>query len=179
MRVKLLLPVLLTFFISLSWAFAGKHVVKEVGVSLTLPDIWKHIAEDRFGYLIRREPEDPKKRGPRIRIHNMGFEKVSLQEAVKRGLDKINANKHKQGIYKETLERAEEFTTASGIKGIRAVIGPGEDYLDRNYFIRPDGTIFCVCLYKAYQRPDLTEEGREAIQKTLKLLPGGPMPDKE
>ena len=162
-------PILIFVFL-----FAGAAILKatqtftveDVGVSIRVPDDWRHDETDTFGYVLR--PINDTKR--KIRIHLTAHKNISPEEAVKRSAEKIKEIRNERTHGPEDILSSKPLTTASSIKGQKAIVGQqgidGPSYLDRYYFERPDGRIFCVCVYH-FSDPTFSRDAEEVIMETL------------
>ena len=148
-------------------AFAGTFSVPDIGVAIDLPEGWTHDPSDGFGYLIR----PPKNASvPKMRIHKLSHVGISPEEAIAKGIEKVNGMRVARKEAKETLISSEHFRTKSGIDGARGVIGPGDDYLNRYYFKHPKTDVmFCVCIYKSRNHAELTQTLEDAIKQSLRI----------
>lgn len=149
---------------------AEKFGVKDTGVSITFPDDWKHDAEDTFGFVIQPPTQNTKPK--RVRIHMTVYQGITLEAAIQKEINHINELRAKQKQPPEKVIRSTPVTTRSGIKGQKATIGDesadGHAYLNRYYFLKPDGTIFCVCVY-FYRDPVFEKLAEERILESLTL----------
>ena len=140
--------ILFALFAASSFTFAPQTIlVPDVGVSLRIPDDWKQNENDKFGIVICPATEEKKK----IRIHLTAHKGMPAKEAVQRCLDKINEARIAKGQAPEAIISSTPITTRTGIAGQKAIFGQQDDlataYLNRYYFERPDGRLFCVCVY--------------------------------
>ncbi|MEY4483165.1 MAG: hypothetical protein RL693_617 [Verrucomicrobiota bacterium] len=126
-----------------------KFTVSAAGVSITFPDGWQHDAEDTFGFVIQPPTQNTKPK--RVRIHMTAHQGITLEAAIQKGFNRGNELREKNKHPPEKLIRSTPVTTRSGIKGQKATIGDesanGNAYLNRYYFLKLDGSIFCVCVY--------------------------------
>lgn len=143
-------------------------IVEDVGVSIRVPDNWKHDETDTFGYVLRPGSDARQK----IRIHLTAHKNISPEEAVKRSAAKIKEIRNEKKHGPEDILSSTQVTTASGINGQKAIVGQqgidGPPYLDRYYFEMPDGRIFCVCVYH-YGDPTFSRNAGKIIMETLSL----------
>lgn len=167
--MKILLFILALFAIGAIPAYASQILtVEDVGVSIVVPDDWKHDSTDTFGFLIRPEGEKNKK----IRIHLTGHKGISPAEAVQHGLEKVNETREKKNHPPEIILSSEPLTTKSGIMGQKAEVGQQgsnrPSYLTRIYFTKENGRIFCTCIYH-YGDMDFSREAEKKIIESLEL----------
>lgn len=166
------LPVLIACLLSLLTPLIAseKFKVEEAGVSITFPDGWKHDAEDTFGFVIQPPTQNTKPK--KVRIHMTAHQGITLEAAIQKGINHTNELKEKEKQPPEKLIRSTPVATHSGIKGQKATIGDesadGHAYLNRYYFLKPDGSIFCVCVY-FYGEPAFEKQAEESILKSLTL----------
>jgi hypothetical protein len=103
--------------------------------------------KDTFGLVLAPPNEQHKK----IRIHLTAHKGIRPEEAVQRSADKIDEIKKEAGHPPEQILSSNPIQTKSGIRGQKAIVGQqgidGPPYLNRYFFERPDGRIFCVCVY--------------------------------
>lgn len=140
--------------------------VGDVGVSIEIPDNWKQNDKDTFGVVVAPEEEKNKK----IRIHLTEHKGIPAAEAVQRAAEKIDEIRREGGHTPEWVISSTPVTTESGISGQKAVVGQqgidGPSYLNRYYFERADGRIFCVCVYH-YADPKFSADSEQMIIATL------------
>jgi hypothetical protein len=145
--MKFLLAFFIFLTLSLPMQAAQTFTVSDVGITISMPDDWIHDAKDSFGFLIHPVKEERKK----IRLHLTAHKGITAEEAVLRAVKKIKEIREKNKNGPEHLLGSVPVTTQSGIKGQKAILGTagpkGPSYLDRYYFEKPDGKIFCVCVY--------------------------------
>jgi len=165
-----------TVFSLVAWLLVGvcplradeTFAVKDVGVSITFPDGWRHDDTDHFGFLIH-PPGDVRQK---VRIHLTGHKGQTLEEAILKASEKVNGDKKNSNRPPEKILHSEPVVTKSGIPGRVASIAPdardSTPYLDRYYFLKPDGDIFCVCVY-LYDDPEFGKRCRGLILDTLTL----------
>jgi hypothetical protein len=143
--------------------------IDEIGASVSFPNGWKHDTDDTFGFLIRPPDKDGK---GKIRIHATEYKGISPEKAVERSVEKVNEIRKDQKLHSERLFGSTPITTQSGIKGQKAIIGPeGSDskpYLNRYYFQKPDGSIFCICVY-FFGNLSFAKQSEESIIESLRL----------
>lgn len=128
----------------------AKFEVVEVGAKIVFPEEWEHDAKDTFwGFVILPPASDGKFK--KIRINVTAYEDIPLAAAVPLEINHANAIWAKQKLPPEKLIASTPVTTRSGIKGQKATIGnespDGHAYLNRYYFIKPHGSIFCISVY--------------------------------
>lgn len=147
-----------------------KFTISAAGVTITFPDGWKHDTEDTFGFVIKPPTQNTKPK--RIRIHTTIHQGITLEAAIQKGINRVNELGEKKKQPPEKLIRSTPITTRSGIKGQKATIGDestdGNAYLNRYYFLKPDGSIFCVCVY-FYRDPIFEKQAEETIIESLAL----------
>jgi len=146
-------------------ASAGELTIPEVGISLNVPAGWVHDAGDTRAFVIK--PFGDAER-VKMKIHRVGYKDISLREAIIKGLEKLNKTPSKKHS-PNTLESSESITTKSGLQGLKAVIGPGEFYINKYYFTHPAGERFCICVYKNANMPNFEKECETIILETLKV----------
>ena len=142
--------------------------VDDVGVSIEIPDDWMRSEKDTFGTAIAPKGEENKK----IRIHLTAHKGIPPAEAVQRSAEKIDEIRSERGHRPEHVISFTPITTETGISGQKAIVGQqgidGPPYLNRYYFERPDGRIFCVCVYH-YGDPRFSSDAEQMIIATLSL----------
>lgn len=161
--------VLLAFFGATSLCIAAQTItVGDVGVSIEVPDDWKQSEKDTFGTVIAPAKEENKK----IRIHLTAHKGIPAAEAVQGSAEKIDEIRSDRGHRPEQVISSTPIMTQTGISGQKAVVGQqgidGPPYLNRYYFERPDGRIFCVCVYH-YGDPKFSSDAEQMIIATLSL----------
>lgn len=126
---------------------ARTFVSEEVGVSLVLPDDWVRGRKGELGILILPHNGANEK----IRIHPTIYRKVAVEQALLDSVVKVNAMRKQEGQPLEKIFGSTPIVTKSGISGQKAGIGPDQEnarpYVNRYYFLKPDGSIFCVGVY--------------------------------
>lgn len=168
--MRTILPIICFLTLLTPLIAAEKFSVKAAGVSIIMPDGWKHDAEDTFGFVIQPPTQNTKPK--RVRIHMTVHQGITPEAAIQKGVNHINEIKGRTKQPPEKAIRSTPVTTRSGIKGQKATIGDesadGNAYLNRYYFLKPDGTIFCVCVY-FYRDPIFEKEAEESIIESLTL----------
>lgn len=121
--------------------------IPTLALSLRLPDGWTHDEKDQFGYVIHPVGDQRHK----ARIHLTAYKNCTLQEALQKSADSVAKMRRERGHPPEYILSTTPLTTKSGLKGLQQIIGDtkaiSSAYLQRNYFQKSDGTIFCVCVY--------------------------------
>jgi len=139
---------------------------EEVGISLTFPDDYVRGKKDDFGYLILPRSGSNEK----IRIQGTPYRNITANEAVLSSVAKTNEIRKEQSQPLEKLFASTPVLTKTGIKGEKASIGPDNEraqpYLNRYYFLKPDGSIFCVLVY-FYNDLEFERRCEKAILETL------------
>lgn len=161
--------VLLGLFGATSFCIAAQIItVDDVGVSIVIPDDWIRSEKDTFGTLIAPRGEENKK----IRIHLTAHKGIPPAEAVQRSAEKIDEIRSERGHKPEQVISSTPLASETGISGQKAIVGQrgidGPPYLNRYYFERPDGRIFCVCVYH-YGDPKFSSDTEQMIVATLSL----------
>jgi hypothetical protein len=166
--MKLFLQLVFIFALPLLMPAAQIFSVNEVGITISMPDDWIHDANDSFGFLIRPSKEERKK----IRLHDTQHKNISAEEAVLRAVEMIKKTREKNEVEPEYLLGSSPVITKSGIKGHKAILGTagltGPSYLHRYYFEKPDGKIFCACVYHLGDAA-FAESSEKNILETLKF----------
>jgi hypothetical protein len=166
--MKLFVALYVFLTLSMSIHAAQTFTVVDVGISISMPDDWIHDSKDSFGFLIHPANEDRKK----IRLHYTEYKGISAEEAMLRAVEKIKKIREENKNDTEHLLGSVPITTKSGIKGQKATLGTagvaGPSYLDRYYFEKPDGKIFCVCVYHLGDAA-FAEASEKNIVETLKF----------
>lgn len=138
----------------------------EAGVTIEVPDDWKVNENDPLGLAMAPAQEKHKK----LRLHLTAYKGVSAEEALQRSAQRIGEFKKAKNQRPEHILSITPVTTKSGIRGQKAVVSDqGQPYLDRYYFERPDGRIFCVCVYH-YGDSEFSEKSEKMILFTLSLM---------
>lgn len=163
------LLVLLALFGVTSLGIAAQIItVDDVGVSIEIPDDWMRSGKDTFGTVIAPKNEENKK----IRIHLTAHKGIPPAEAVQRSAEKIQEIRNEKGQRPEQLISSTPITTKTEIEGQKAIVGQqgvlSAPYLNRYYFKRAGGRIFCVCVYH-YGDPKFSSEAEQMIIATLSL----------
>lgn len=126
---------------------ARTFVSEEVGVSLVLPDDWVRGKKGELGILILPRNGANEK----IRIHPTIYRKVTAEQAILDSVVKVNAMRKREGQPPERIFESAPIVTKSGIPGQKAAIGPDKEnakpYVSRYYFLKPDGSVFCIGVY--------------------------------
>ena len=161
--------VLLALLGATSLGIAAQIVtVDNVGVSIEIPDDWMRSEKDTFGTVIAPKGEENKK----IRIHLTAHKGVPPAEAVQRSAEKIDEIRSERGHRPEQVISSTPITSETGISGQKAIVGQqgidGPPYLNRYYFERSDGRIFCVCVYH-YGDSKFSSDAEQMIIATLSL----------
>ncbi|CAN5676551.1 hypothetical protein BH09VER1_BH09VER1_02420 [soil metagenome] len=145
------------------------RMVREVGVSLRFPVGWRHEEKDKFGYVMKPFGEGRQK----VRIHFTGYKDCTPAEAARRAEESIAKKRADQKMPQEEIRSTTPIETKSGLKGVRVTVANEKSaaapYLYRCYFRKPDGAIFCVCLY-SFGDEGFAKEGEEIIVNSLKLV---------
>lgn len=164
--MKMLLALIASALLTTLSALAGQTLIaKDAGVSIVVPDNWIHDDSDQFGYVIR--PKDQQKE--KIRIHLTGHKGVSPAKAVELGATKVN--EMRKGRPPEEILLQTPVKTKSGLTGEAAEISNGKtSYLTRIYFEKPDGRIFCVCVYH-YGDMKFVKDAKRRIVGSLQVIP--------
>lgn len=164
-------PLLVLFAVVSTLAFAHAAQVitaKEAGVTIEVPDNWKINENASFGIAVAPAQEKHKK----LRLHLTAHKGVSAEEALQRSAQKIGEFKKASNQRPESILSVTPVTAKSGIRGQKAAVcqqGNSKPYLDRYYFERPDGRIFCVCVYH-YGDSEFSEKSEKMILFTLSLM---------
>jgi len=160
---------ILAFFGAAAFGMAAQIIsVDDVGVTIEIPDNWKQSDKDTFGVVVAPAIGGNKK----IRIHLTEHKGIPAAEAVQRSSDIIDDIRKEKGQRPEHIVSSTPITTKTGIEGQKAIVGQqgvlGAPYLNRYYFERPDGRIFCVCVYH-YGDPKFSADAEQMIIATLSL----------
>ena len=139
---------------------------RDVGISIDVPDDWTHDQADQFGYAIRPKAEQKEK----IRIHLTAHNGVSPEKAIDLGAAKVNEIRARRGLPPEKILSQKPIKTKSGLVGEAAEIAQSgeKSYLTRIYIQRPDGTIFCVCIYH-YGNMKFAKEAKSRILGSIRI----------
>lgn len=167
--MKILLVFLMGSVISVSVSLADQTLnIEDVGVSVVVPDDWRHDETDSFGYLIRPEGEEYKK----VRLHLVGDRSRTPEESARNGMDRGNALRAKENLPLERILSSAPVVTESGIKGVKVEVGSqrtdATSYIAKMYLQKTDGHVFCVCIYH-YGDSVFLEKAEAIILKTMEF----------
>ncbi len=134
--------------------------------SINVPDNWTHDDADQFGYAIRPKNDQKEK----IRIHLTAHNGVSPEKAIELGAAKVTEMRARKGLPPEEILSQKSIKTKSGLTGAAAEIAQSgeKSYLTRIYVQRPDGRIFCLCIYH-YGDMKFAKEAKNRILGSLRI----------